>query len=607
MEKIIQFPWHVPFGEFTLKLDPLSLIFLTAIIILTLCAGIYGVGYMRSYQGARSLKAHAFFFLLLAVAIGLVVTANNVILFLCAWELMSIATYFLIVFHDEKPSVRRAGFLYLIATHCGTFCLFLMFFLMARTAGSMDFTVMAHTTFSPALAGIIFFLAIIGSGVKAGFLPMHIWLPHAHPAAPSHVSAFLSGVTIKIGIYGICRVLWIMGIFPNWCGYVLLTIGIVSGVMGVLYALGQHEIKRLLAYHSIENIGIIALGLGVGLLGRSYHQPFIAALGFAGALLHVINHAIFKGLLFLGAGAVIQKMHTGEIDKLGGVAKIMPLTSTLFLVGALSICGLPLFNGFISEFMIYFGLFQGVLALPLQGVVFFVLGILSLALIGALALACFTKVYGIVFLGNPRSSIETKGTEEVSAWMMAPMFLLAGLCIWIGLMPAVMARLTFMGGNFLAHMEPSAFYLGKILNPLSIINGTAFVLLALIIMLVFVRRWLLGKEPMPTSETWSCGFTQLSSKLQYTSSSFARPIVQYFRNTLLFRRYGGEVSGEFPQKAQMSSHVHDASEDYLFRPVFTRLRNLSKRIDEKSIRYTQIYLIYIFVFLIFLLVWKMRG
>ncbi|MDD5746284.1 MAG: proton-conducting transporter membrane subunit [Candidatus Omnitrophica bacterium] len=609
METIFRLPWQVPYGEFSLKLDPLSIIFLFAIIILAGCSGIYGVGYMRREQEHKSLAAHTFFYLLLAVSFVMLVTANNVILFLGAWELMSICQFFLIVFHDEKSSVRKAGFLYLIATHCGTFCLFLMFFLMSAAAGSMDFEVIARTTFSPVAAGTIFVLALLGFGVKAGFLPLHIWLPHAHPAAPTHVSALLSGIAIKTGIYGICRVIWMIAGLPVWSGYVLLGIGIVSGLMGVLYALGQHELKKLLAYHSIENIGIIAVGLGLGVLGRVYQVPVIAVIGFAGALLHVVNHALFKGLLFLGAGAVIQRTHTGEIDLLGGLARTMPRTAFLFLIGALSICGLPLFNGFISEFFIYYGLFQGLLNFSVYGIVACAAGIMALALMGVLALACFTKVYGTVFLGRARSvvpALENSAGGELSPAMFFAMAVLAGLCVGIGLVPSGIASTVFSGGAYLTRAGSMIISREIALAPLEPIIKGGFGLLVLILVLAGLRRLILGPGAMPVGETWQCGFSQCLPRFQYTSSSFALPIIGFFKHIMLYHRHGGQVSGVVPAKAHVSSSVHDASEEKLFRPLLGTMINLAEKIDNSRIRHTQMYLLYIFVFLIFLLMWKMR-
>lgn len=609
MEKIIRLPWQVPFGELSLRIDPLSLIFLIAIVILTVCAGIYGVGYMRRYSGRRPLWVHFFFFALLAAAFSTIVIANNVILFLSVWEIMSIATYFLIIFHDEKASVRKAGFLYLVMAHCGTFCLFLMFFLMARTAGSMNFDVIARTPFPPAVAVTVFLLSLAGFGVKSGFIPLHIWLPQAHPAAPSHVSAFLSGVAIKTGIYGVCRVLWIVGALPDWCAYLLMAIGCVSGILGVLYAIGQHELKKLLAYHSIENIGIITLGLGVGLLGWNRHDPLLALLGFGGGLLHVFNHAIFKGLLFFSGGAVIQNTNTGVLDEMGGIAKTMPAVSGLFMIGSLSITGMPIFNGFISEFIIFFGLFRGLLTMPLPDAVICALGILSLALMGALALACFTKVYGIVFSGNPRACLrppEGSITKKTSLLMLAPMVFLASLCIWIGLAPKFMANLTFLGGGYLAHGAFSPAGLEPVFTSLYMITHVAAAALIIIGALVLLRRLILGSSPMPVRETWSCAFSQASSRFQYTSSSFARSIIESVNSILLFRRNGGRVSGELPGKSHLASSVHDASDEKMFRPLFDYLCALSRKLDDKRIRYTQMYLVYIFLFLIFLLVWKMR-
>jgi hydrogenase-4 component B len=317
------------------------------------------------------------------------------------------------------------------------------------------------------------------------------------------------------------------------------------------------------------------------------------------------------------------------MDQLGGLAKTMPVTSVLFMVGALSICGLPLFNGFISEFIIFFGLFQGIFGLPLPGVVMCSLGILSLALMGALALACFSKVYGTVFLGKPRSVLTEEGSgwplpiksgnlslkteeqevvcpEKTSKWMLIPMMILAGACVWIGLDPHTMTRLTFLGGADLTHVDLSTINLEQVLIPLAMVISTALLFIGLILGLIIVRRLLLGPVSAPIRETWSCGFAQVSARFQYTSSSFARLIIEFARNPLLVHRHGGQVTGVFPGKTHLSTSVHDASEEMLFRPALAFLTDLSRKIDNSRIRYTQIYLMYIFLFLIFLLVWKLK-
>jgi NADH:ubiquinone oxidoreductase subunit 5 (subunit L)/multisubunit Na+/H+ antiporter MnhA subunit len=310
------------------------------------------------------------------------------------------------------------------------------------------------------------------------------------------------------------------------------------------------------------------------------------------------------------------------MDRMGGLNRSMPFTSAFFLIGALSICGLPLFNGFISEFIIYFGLFQGVLGLSLPGVIFCSLGIISLALMGTLALACFCKVYGVVFAGEPRAAV--KGvtsphlqagadrvpggvvTEDTSRWMLFPMMFLAWLCVWIGLSPQAMARLTFHGGAYLAYTDISAIDLQEIFVPLSMVIGAAFIFLALILGLSAIRRFLLGPRPMPVRSTWSCGFSQVTARFQYTSSSFARSLVELVRLVLMTRRHGGQVTGAFPGKTHMSSSVHDVFEERIFRPGLAILTSLSKKVNNAGIRYTQLYLIYIFLFLIFLLAWKLK-
>ena len=355
-----RFPWPVPYGEFFIELDPLSAWFLLPTFLLSALSAIYGVGYLRPWLGRRSLGPVWFFYGLLVLGMMLVLLARNAVLFLFAWELMAVASFFLVTFEHERPSVREAGWIYLVATHLGTAFLLAFFLLLGRETGSMDFDVWAaqgiHTQ---GLASVLFLLAVVGFGTKAGFMPLHVWLPEAHPAAPSHVSALMSGVMIKTGIYGLLRAFTFLGTPPLWWGWLLIAIGLTSGVLGMLFALAQHDLKRMLAYSSVENIGIIALGLGVGLLGMSTASPLLMVLGFGGALLHVLNHALFKGLLFLGAGAVVQRTGTHEIDQLGGLLKRMPWTAAAFLVGAVAISGLAAIERFRERVSDFFRRVQG--------------------------------------------------------------------------------------------------------------------------------------------------------------------------------------------------------------------------------------------------------
>ena len=595
--------FRMPLGEFYIGMDPLSAFFLLAITVLFLGAGTYGYGYLRD-DGKKNLGVHYSLYHILFISLMLVVTAKNAVLFLFAWEMMALSSYFLITFYDEKETVRKAGYLYLIATHTGTFCLWVMFLLMGCHAGSMNFDQMALASFPLPLAGALFILGVIGFGVKAGFIPLHIWLPHAHPAAPSHISAVLSGVMIKMGIYGLMRIILIVKGFPEWCAVVLLLVGMISGVGGVLYALGQHEIKKLLAYHSIENIGIITLGLGIGLWGQISHNEFAALIGYAGALLHVFNHAVFKGLLFLSAGSVIRSTDTGELDRLGGLLKKLPWTGHLFLVGSLSICGLPLFNGFISEWLIYRALFEGIFHFKMSALVFSGLAVISLALIGGLAAACFAKAFGTIFLGNSRS-IDTAFVKENSWFMRVPMAALGGICLWVGLFPGLMVSFSLGAASAMTFLEISSITERTIIAPLLTVVSVLSVLIGITALLILFKRVSMKFLPVERARTWGCGYSMPTSRMQYTAASFARPLLEIFRNVLGYRVKGNRPEGYFPKEGKISSEVTEAAEDFIFRPVFQFIEFLSARLKVIQCGYTQMYLLYIFIFLLILLVWKM--
>src|ERR1035437_8753333 len=349
---------------------------------------------------------------------------------------MALAAFFSLSAQDDQRPVREVGYVYMVATRLATLCLIAMFAVLFVATGSFDFA--ASRPIGPGAANAILILAIVGFGLKAGVMPMHVWLPGAHANAPSHVSALMSGVLIKMGIYGLVRVFSLFPHPPLWWGQLVLLFGGVSGVLGVAFAISQHDFKRLLAYHSVENIGIICMGLGVALLGRSLGNGALVALGLGGAMLHVWNHGLFKGLLFLSAGSVLHATHTREIDELGGLAKRMPWTALGFLVGAAAICGLPPLNGFISELLVYLGLFRSAALPPGSLWRSAALGAPALALVGALALVCLVKVHGAMFLGDPRSE-RTAGATESSRLILVPMAVLAGLCFVVGLLPWVVA------------------------------------------------------------------------------------------------------------------------------------------------------------------------
>ncbi|MGH7137887.1 MAG: proton-conducting transporter membrane subunit [Pirellulales bacterium] len=440
----------------------------------------------------------------MTAGMALLVIARNSVVFLFGWEIMALSAYFLVTTEDHDKEVREAGWLYLVAAHVATLCLVGLFAVLRAAGGSFALAPLAPDRLSPGMATAIFALALVGFGFKAGIMPLHVWLPSAHAAAPSHVSAIMSGVLIKMGIYGLVRVTSLVPNPPLVWGGTLLGLGAVSGVLGVAFAIGQHDIKRLLAYHSIENIGIIVMGLGLALIGRSLGRADWIVLGLAGSLLHVWNHALFKALLFLSAGSVIHATHTREIDHLGGLAKTMPATALGFLVGAVAICGLPPLNGFVSELLIYLGLF-GTLgngagaSLPAAA-----LAAPALALIGALAVACFVKVYGAVFLGTARSEHAQHAHESPPA-MIGPMGILAGCCFLIGLLPPLIAP---MLASAVAAWDPGLKDAGVRLAALAPLNSIMMMGLLLTAALIAggaalglcVRQSIVAK-----GATWGCG------------------------------------------------------------------------------------------------------
>ncbi|MCX5794982.1 MAG: proton-conducting transporter membrane subunit [Elusimicrobia bacterium] len=597
----LRLAWGLPIGSFALALDPLSAFFVVAILGLCALAALYGAEYLQPYALRRPLGACWFFFDLLAASMLMVVVARDSVLFLIAWEVMALASYFLVTFEDEQESVRQAGWTYLVATHLGTAFLLLFFMLLARQAGTTDFS--AAPVMPARLAGAAFVLALIGFGTKAGFMPMHVWLPEAHPAAPSHVSAVMSGVMIKTGIYGLMRALTLLGAPPAWWGWSLVVVGAVSGILGVLFALAQHDLKRLLAYHSVENIGIIALGLGVGLLGRAHGLPLVALLGSGGALLHVLNHALFKGLLFLGAGSVLHGAGTRDMEHLGGLLKRMPWTGTCFLVGAAAICGLPPLNGFVSEFLIYLAAFCAVVhGQALAGAVV----IAALALIGGLALACFTKAFGVVFLGEPRGAGAAQA-HECGLAMRLSMALLAAACVLVGLFGAVALSWSSEAVGQLAGLSPAespALWEGA-LEPLHAVSAGAAVLLGLLLLAAALRAWLLRGREIGRGLTWDCGYAAPSARMQYTASSFAQPITGLFSAFLRTRERASGPEGYFPGPSAYATETPDVFHEGLYRPVFAGALKAALRLRWLQHGRIQLYVLYIALTLLVLLVWRL--
>jgi formate hydrogenlyase subunit 3/multisubunit Na+/H+ antiporter MnhD subunit len=528
-------------------------------------------------------------------------------LFLVAWELMALALFFLVTFEDEQESVRQAGWVYLVATHLGAAFLLAFFLILARETGTMDFAGWVGTGLrSPELAGLLFLLALIGFGSKAGFVPLHVWLPEAHPAAPSHVSALMSGVMIKTGIYGLLRALTFLGSPPVWWGWVLVGVGLGSGILGVLFALVQRDLKRLLAYSSVENVGLITLGLGLGLLGDSLDSPVLMVLGFGGALLHVLNHALFKSLLFMGAGSVLHATGTRDLEHLGGLLKKMPWTGAVFLVGAAAICGLPPFNGFASELLLYLGAFRAGES-TLQATIPGWLGIGGLALIGGLAVACFTRAVGIVFLGEPRTD-RAAHAHECGPRMRWPMGVLAAACLAVGLGAPVLLRgvvpaVSALTGSSADQVVEPLTQAGGWLLPVTIAAST-LVLLAL--GLAALRRRLLAGREVGHSGTWDCGYARPTARMQYTASSFAQPLTSLFAPLLRTREQVRPPQGMFPGESSYASHTGDVCREGLYAPLFRAVQSGLGRLRWLQQGTVQLYILYLALALLALLIWKLR-
>ncbi len=589
-------PWNMPGGTMRLGMDALSAFFLLPVFGLGLLCAIYGRVYLQLHNGHGHPASLWLHFNLLIFGMAAVIIARDGLMFMLAWEVMALAPLFLVNYQDEKESSRHAAWIYFIASHLGAVFLLVMFVTLATLAGSSDFT-----GFSPALAAhpqwvpVIFILALFGFGSKAGFVPMHIWLPQAHPAAPSHASALMSGAMLKVGIYGLVRVLIMLGPPSAWWGWLLIGIGALSGILGVVFALAQHDLKQLLAYHSVENIGIIVLGLGIGTLGLALDHPVIAVLGFTGGLLHVLNHSIFKGLLFLGAGAVQTRTHTLAIESLGGLLKQMPISGLAFLIGAVAITGLPPFNGFVSEFLIFIAGFNAVAGTAVEMSAGGIVILVALSLISGLAAACFAKAVGVVYLGEPRSAAASSA-REVPGGMLGPMLVLAGLCILLGLAaPLIMVIMVVpvvqASGVEIAIVQPALSAIGQVLMNAIVV----FVLVAgMASILWHWRNHHLAAVGVRRGPTWGCGFPYITSRMQYSASSFADPLNRQFGILAHIERHTAHPTGLFPHTTpSLATHSTDPFHQLMFEPVFIWFKQMLGRAEIIQRGHTHIYVLYL--------------
>ena len=561
------------FGQIDFMIDALAAIFIVIISIMSFLGILYSNGYLKSYLNKNMhTSSHEFFLMSLIASMLAVVTTNNALFFLIIWELMSLSSFFLVIFEAEKKEVRKSGIKYLVYMHFSILFIMAAFAILTNSTGSLAFNNYAQALHHDShLASTVFILAFIGFGIKAGFVPFHNWLPDAHPAAPSHVSGIMSGVMIKTGIYGILRFLLLVGIPSKSISYFVLTISVLTLLYGVLYAITQHDLKRLLAYSSIENIGIMGLGISIGMLGLTYSNPIVATLGFTGGILHILNHSIFKELLFFAAGNAYIKAHTRNIESLGGLIKKMPFTGTLFIIGCVAITGVPPLNGFISEILIYAGMLLGIPSSEINLFIVLIVSIAALALAGTMAIVCFSKASGLVFLGEARTEHAKNIASDVSLTMLIPMSILAFGAFLIGLFPQTIIRMILTPVSLFVRTNLIQEILQSIL---ALTQGLSWIFCGLLILLIIatIIRICINKKAQEHT-TWGCGYDRPNSHMQYTPSSYDNLFVSTLKP--LFKRVSHikKPKDLFPKEAYFELEIEDIEEAYIVEPIL--------KLDEK--------------------------
>lgn len=572
-------------------LNPLGNFFSFVVSLISLASSVYAIQYSQEYENKGSLAVMASMFNAFILSMLLLISSSDVFWFIIFWECMTIISAYLICFNDSKTSLK-AIMIYLGIAHIGAMCITAAFLLLASQSGSLEFSSFENVTLSPIMASIIFILAFIGFGSKAGMFPMHVWLPKAHPAAPTNVSALMSGVMIKIAIFGIIKFcLWLP--VMQWWGLLIIIVGAISAILGVLYALVQHDYKALLAYHSVENIGIILLGIGTGVYGIAANMPTLAAVGFLAGLYHVLNHATFKGLLFLGAGSVLYSTHTKDMDALGGLARKMPLTAFAFLIGSLSITAIPPLNGFISEWFTYQGMIQGALSEYVSSRVVFTISIIALALTGALAIMCFVKVYSVIFGGVPRDQKIFQKAKEVPMTMVIGMFILVAGCVAFGLGANVVVEnimlvissfsKTYNATNGIIVTSP----IGSIVSPVLI---AAVIAVSLLLPLLIVKLSKANKSKPRLTDPWACGF-KYDSRMQMTASPFTGDLRRLLN--WLYKSETKVIDQGYFKPVVYETHAKDVWWSYLYEPVIKLTLNTAKFVAKMQNGNVNAYSLYI--------------
>ncbi|MBQ9452696.1 MAG: hypothetical protein IJU65_05320 [Desulfovibrio sp.] len=612
----VHLPWGLPVGACALGLDALSRLFLLPV---------FGLGFVCAVSGGLSLRherpemhnfgAHWLFYFLLLLGLALVMTSRDAVLFMLAWELMSLAPFFLIDFNDGDSKVRDASWVYLTAAHLGAVALMAFFVLLWQTTGqtSLDNVGPALSQATPGLQAALFVLCVLGFGAKAGLAPLHIWLPEAHPAAPSHVSALLSGAMINAGLYGIVRSLGLLsqaGNAQEWWGWSLLFLGLGTGVMGILKATAQSNLKRLLAYSSVENMGLMTMGLGVGYIGHICGNGWIAVMGVSGALLHMCNHAAFKGLLFLCAGEVLHACGTVRMGQLGGVQKKMPLVGIAFAIGAASIACLPPCNGFAGELLIAFSLLDGPSLNGVERQMGLLVSFAGMACISGLAAALYAKAYGITFLGQPRSGFAVNA--HPATWRtLWPLSLPAAVCLAGGLAAPAFFKLAVSAAHCALPLSDVLSAQGhnalrQAEHSLTVVSCVGCVGIALVVAILFIRKILLRGRRVKAVPTWSCGFQAASPRVQYTDAAFSEPMARIFGRAMGLKVDVHQDVQLFPQDGFLAIMAPDRLRTKLFTPLFQAVESLCNACKIMQHGKIHLYILYMLATVVGLLIWGLR-
>jgi hydrogenase-4 component B len=610
---------YLKFGFFV---DRLSAFFILVISISVFAVSIYSTGYVREYFGKKNIGYLGFLYNTFILSMIFVTSADNAVMFLIVWELMSVVSYFLVVYEHEKPETRKAGFIYIVMTHIGTGFIMLSFLLFVGTSASYSFATFAEAgkTMTPLLKDLAFIFALIGFGTKAGIVPLHIWLPYAHPEAPSNVSALMSGVMIKIAIFMLIRVFFdFLGANHVWWGYLVLTLGTISAILGILYAVVESDIKRMLAFSSIENIGIILIGIGASMIFFASGKPVLASIAAIAALYHLLNHSIFKGLLFMGAGSILFSTHTKNIEELGGLIKKMPKSAILILIGVLSIAALPPFSGFMSEWLTFQSLLLGFNLNESFPMIVLSISAAVLALTGALAAYCFLKFFGIGFLALPRSK-HADHAKEANRPMLIGMGIFASLSILLGILPfyvlPILERIaasftgnpdSFTFGAFATFAIPSgAISSGMISLSTPVILAIIVIFMLFLIMILFLNN----KKKQPVYETWGCGQPVSTSRNEYTATAFSKPVQVWFKSLYRPAREIDVTYSTSPllkESFKFESKIEQVIEQYLYEPVVDFVITRSRKLLIIRTGSIHTYLSYIFGTLVILFMYVIAG